>query len=160
MSTPRLPVAGEPPAAGAAFGRSAVARVGIGKRVDELSTLLARAVQRSGGGDVRRPRRLAGRRLPRATDIGAARPRSAGTTTGGPGRYFVEHPALYRASLAGSGGTALYAAWRAGRAVGARRVPWAALAVLEGAIAAGIRHARASELPSAPDGSAMDRPRP
>ena len=64
------------------------------------------------------------------------------TTASGPGRYFANHPAVYRVSLAGSAGTTLYAVWRTMRATGARRVSWVSLALLEAAITAGVIHAR------------------
>jgi hypothetical protein len=63
--------------------------------------------------------------------------------TTSPGRYFADHRTRYLVSLAGSGGTALYATWRAYRCAGIRRVPWLALAVLEAAIAVGIVHTTA-----------------
>jgi hypothetical protein len=61
---------------------------------------------------------------------------------GGPGRFFADHPILYRLSLAGSTGTAGYAAIRALRARGTRRIPWIALALLEATIAVGIMDQR------------------
>jgi hypothetical protein len=60
------------------------------------------------------------------------------TTANGPGRYFANHPAVYRMSLAGSAGTTLYAVWRSVRTAGARRWPWIAVALLEAAITAGM----------------------
>lgn len=68
----------------------------------------------------------------------------ATATTGGPGRFFADHPVVYGLSLAGSTGTAAYAAVRALGATDARRVSWAALALLEAAITAGIMKARNS----------------
>ncbi len=66
----------------------------------------------------------------------------------GPGQYFAAHPAAYRLSLAGAGGTALYAAMRTLRTPGPRRVPWLALAVLEAAITCGIVCARRAATPA------------
>jgi hypothetical protein len=69
------------------------------------------------------------------------RPVGTQTTASGPGRYFANHPAVYRIALAGSGGTTLYAVWRIMRTAGARRVAWVALALVETAITAGMTHA-------------------
>jgi hypothetical protein len=62
----------------------------------------------------------------------------AGMVGNGPGRYFADHRVAYGLSLAGAAGTAGYAAVRALRATGTKRVPWTALAVLEGAITVGV----------------------
>jgi hypothetical protein len=64
-------------------------------------------------------------------------------TTSGPGGYFLRHPIAYRVSLAGSAGTALYAAVRAMQAHRTRRMGWTALAALETTITIGIARTRA-----------------
>ncbi len=65
-------------------------------------------------------------------------PVSIRATTNGPGRYFANHPAVYRMSLTGSAGTTLYAVWRSTRSAGTRRAAWITLALLEAAITAGM----------------------
>jgi hypothetical protein len=66
-------------------------------------------------------------------------------STNGPGRYFADHPIVYRLSLAGAAGYAtLRAVWTPGR----RRLPWIALAVLEAAITIGIVNARQTAAPA------------
>ena len=64
----------------------------------------------------------------------------------GPGRFFANHAAVYRLSLAGSSGASAYALMRVGSPGGDRRPLWAALAVLEAGIAVGIVRARNSAL--------------
>jgi hypothetical protein len=70
----------------------------------------------------------------------------AGMVGNGPGRYFADHPVAYGLSVAGAAGTAGYAAVRALRATGTKRVPWTALAVLEGVITVGVVGVRRAEL--------------
>jgi hypothetical protein len=77
----------------------------------------------------------------------------------GPGRYFADHPAVYRISVVGSGGVALYAASRAVRAAGARRASWMALALLETAITAGMMQARQTR-PEGPSSTRRSPTRP
>ena len=60
----------------------------------------------------------------------------------GPGRFFANHPAAYRLSLAGSGGASAYALMRVASPPGDRRPRWVALAVLEAGIAVGIMRAK------------------
>jgi hypothetical protein len=55
-----------------------------------------------------------------------------------PGRYFVDHPAVYGLSLTGAGGIAGYAAFRACRHAEVRAFRWIGLAVLQVAITVGI----------------------
>lgn len=62
----------------------------------------------------------------------------------GPGRFFADHPAVYRLSLAGSIGASVHALMRAGSPRGDRRPLWAAIAVLEAGITVGIIRARNS----------------
>jgi hypothetical protein len=64
----------------------------------------------------------------------------------GPGRFFANHPAVYRLSLAGSGGASAYALMRVGSPRGDRRPLWAAMAVLEAGITVGIIRARNSAM--------------
>lgn len=68
----------------------------------------------------------------------------AQTAADGPGRFFANHPAVYRLSLAGSSGASAYALMRVGSPGGDRRPLWAAMAVLEAGIAVGIIRARNS----------------
>jgi hypothetical protein len=75
----------------------------------------------------------------------------------GPGRYLARHPTVYRLSLAGAAGTALYATLGAVRTPGVRRLPWTALAILEAAITIGIINARRTARTGAA-GPADDRP--
>jgi hypothetical protein len=75
----------------------------------------------------------------------------------GPGRYFARHPTVYRLSLAGAAGTALYATLGAVRTPSVRRLPWTALAILEAAITIGIINARRTARTGAA-GPADDRP--
>ena len=56
----------------------------------------------------------------------------------GPARYFADHPLPYGLSLAGSGGTALYALAVAARSGQRRRLMWLALCALCAAQFAGI----------------------
>ena len=63
-------------------------------------------------------------------------------STKGPGSYFTDHPAMYRISLVGSAGTAVYATLRAIRTPGIRRLHWVWLAILEAAITIGIVNSR------------------
>jgi hypothetical protein len=68
----------------------------------------------------------------------------------GPGRFFADHPVVYRLSLAGSCGASAYALLRVGSPGGDRRRRlWAALAVLEAGITAGIIRARKSAVRAA-----------
>ena len=68
----------------------------------------------------------------------------------GPGRFFAHHPVAYRLSLAGSCGASAYALLRVGSPGSDRRRPlWAALAVLEAGITAGIIRARNSAVHAA-----------
>ncbi len=60
----------------------------------------------------------------------------------GPPRYLAEHPAVWALSLAGAAGAAAALAARSARARGPRRCGWAALALLELAIALGILRLR------------------
>jgi hypothetical protein len=62
----------------------------------------------------------------------------------GPGRFFANHPAVYRLSLAASSGASVYALMRVGSPGGDRRSLWAAMAVLEAGITVGIIRARNS----------------
>jgi hypothetical protein len=64
----------------------------------------------------------------------------------GPGRFFADHPVVYRLSLTGSCGASAYALLRVRSPGGDRRPLWAALAVLEAGITAGIILARNSAL--------------
>lgn len=59
-------------------------------------------------------------------------------TAAGPARYFTLHPLVYGLSLAGSGGTALYALAVAARPGRRRRVMWLALGAQCAAQFAGI----------------------
>jgi hypothetical protein len=63
---------------------------------------------------------------------------------GGPGPFFVNRPAVYRLSLAGSVGASAYALMRAGSPRSRRRPLWAAMAVLEAGISVGVIRARNS----------------
>lgn len=56
----------------------------------------------------------------------------------GPGRFFANHPVVYRLSLAGSSGASAYALMRVGSPRGDRRPLWAAMALLEAGITVGI----------------------
>ena len=56
----------------------------------------------------------------------------------GPPRYLADHPAVWALSLAGASGAAAAFVVRAARARRLRRCGWAALALLELGIAAGI----------------------
>ncbi len=77
----------------------------------------------------------------------------------GPGRFFAEHPAVYQLSLAGAIGTAGYAAARASGARGGRRIPWAALGLLEVGIATGIVSVRRAALKASQPSPARDADR-
>jgi hypothetical protein len=67
----------------------------------------------------------------------AARPRGAGAGNG-PARYLADHPLAYALSLAGSGGTALYALAVAARPGHRHRVMWLVLGAHCAAQFAGI----------------------
>lgn len=67
----------------------------------------------------------------------------------GPGKYLVGHPVAYAASLVGASWAAAIFATRAGHSRGAKRIGWAALAVLELAIFLGILSLRRSQAPLA-----------
>lgn len=68
----------------------------------------------------------------------------------GPGRFFADHPVVYRLSLAGSCSASAYALLHVGGPGSDRRRPlWAALAVLEAGITAGIIRARNSAVHAA-----------
>lgn len=66
------------------------------------------------------------------------------TSAAGPGRFFAGHPTAFRLSLAGSSGASAYALIRARSPRSTRRLPWAAMALLEAAITVGIVRARNS----------------
>jgi hypothetical protein len=73
----------------------------------------------------------------------------AQVAAGGPGRFLANHPVVYRLSLTASCGASAFALLRVRSAGGDRRPLWAALAVLEAGITAGIIRARNSELSGA-----------
>jgi hypothetical protein len=72
----------------------------------------------------------------------------------GPGRFFAQHPAVYWLSLAGSSGASVCALMRLGSPRGGRRLPWAAMAVVEAGITVGMIRAKNS----ADGGLAADTP--